>query len=183
MFNFIFILLSLLVITFPAFANPACAVCTGAVGAFLEVSRKLGVDDAVVGVWFGAFLMLIAFWLIKFCAGRRWSFKGLNIILVILTFSLILPISTMGYIPYGARTLLGIDTFLLSSIIGAIIIWSTDILYRYLKEKNGGHAHFPFEKVVIPVFSLLIASLIFYFMSDYFFTSPSISLPQFDSVK
>lgn len=36
-----------------AMANPACAVCTIAVGASLEIARKLGVDDSVVGVWAG----------------------------------------------------------------------------------------------------------------------------------
>ena len=48
-----------------ALANPACAVCTVAVGASLEIARKLGVDDSVVGVWAGAFLTLLGFWLIK----------------------------------------------------------------------------------------------------------------------
>ena len=28
-----------------AFANPACAVCTVAVGASLEIARRMGVDD------------------------------------------------------------------------------------------------------------------------------------------
>ncbi len=175
-------LLASLTLSFPALANPACAVCTVAVGAFLEISRKLGVDDTVVGVWFGALLMLIAFWLIKFCSGRKWSFKGLNILLVILTFATMIPIYTLDYIPYGSRTILGVDAFLLSTIVGALIIWSTDILYRRMKEKNGGHAHFPFEKVVIPVVSLLLASVIFYFVSDYLFASPAAALPQFDAV-
>ena len=34
-------------------ANPACVVCTVAIGASLEVARKLGVSDAVVGFWTG----------------------------------------------------------------------------------------------------------------------------------
>ncbi len=47
------------------FANPACAVCTLAVGASLELSRRLGVDDSVVGVWAGSFLVLLGFWTIS----------------------------------------------------------------------------------------------------------------------
>ena len=42
-----------------AFANPACAVCTVAVGATLEIARRFGVSDTVIGVWCGAFLMLM----------------------------------------------------------------------------------------------------------------------------
>lgn len=41
--------------SFKSFANPACAVCTVAIGASLEIARQLGVDDCVVGVWAGAF--------------------------------------------------------------------------------------------------------------------------------
>lgn len=33
----------------PAQANPACAVCTIAVGASLEIARHFGVDDSVSG--------------------------------------------------------------------------------------------------------------------------------------
>ena len=57
MFFTLILLCSLLIIK-SALANPACAVCTIAVGASLEIARRLGVDDSVVGVWVGAFLVL-----------------------------------------------------------------------------------------------------------------------------
>ena len=34
-----------------ALANPACIVCTVAIGASLEISRKLGICDDIVGLW------------------------------------------------------------------------------------------------------------------------------------
>ena len=39
---------------FSAQANPACVVCTVAVGASLEIARRLGINDNVVGLWAGA---------------------------------------------------------------------------------------------------------------------------------
>jgi hypothetical protein len=36
-----------------------------------------------------------------------------------------------------------------------------------LKQKNGGKAHFPFEKVVLPVAPLIILSVIFYFVTKH----------------
>ena len=48
-----------------ALANPACAVCTVAVGASLGIARKMGVDDSVVAVWSGAFLALLGYWTLK----------------------------------------------------------------------------------------------------------------------
>lgn len=32
-----------------------------------------------------------------------------------------------------------------------------------MKARNGGHAHFPFEKVLVPVVALLLASAYFYY--------------------
>ena len=44
----------LLGLTTKALANPACAVCTVAVGASLEIARHYGVDDCVYGHLHGA---------------------------------------------------------------------------------------------------------------------------------
>ena len=57
-----------------ALANPACAVCTVAVGASLEVARRYGFDDAVVGVWAGAFLALLGYWFILWFDNKGWNF-------------------------------------------------------------------------------------------------------------
>ncbi|MBR2273465.1 MAG: hypothetical protein IJ864_01330 [Alphaproteobacteria bacterium] len=33
-----------------------------------------------------------------------------------------------------------------------------------MKKKNGGHAHFPFEKVVVPVVALILVSWLFSYL-------------------
>ncbi|MDE6224030.1 MAG: hypothetical protein K2M23_00985, partial [Alphaproteobacteria bacterium] len=47
------------------FANPACIVCTVAMGAFLGISRALGISDNATGVWIGAIILMIYFFCIK----------------------------------------------------------------------------------------------------------------------
>lgn len=47
-----------------ALANPACIVCTVAIGASLEISRKLGISDDIVGLWTGALFSLLGYWTI-----------------------------------------------------------------------------------------------------------------------
>ena len=59
-----------------ALANPACAVCTVAIGASLEIARKLGVADAVVGLWAGALLTLLGYWTILFFDKKTGAFRG-----------------------------------------------------------------------------------------------------------
>lgn len=157
-------LLLLLAVAFPAYANPACAVCTVAVGASLEIARSLGVDDSVVGVWAGAFLALIGFWTIKWFDKKGWNFKGRDWTIIIISVAMIgfMYISELQY----HSEVIGIfylDPFLFSTIVGALVfIWSSEF-YQWMKARNGGHAHFPFEKVAVPVVALLLVSAYFYY--------------------
>lgn len=146
-----------------ALANPACAVCTVTIGATLSVARAFGVDDCVVGVWSGAMLALIGFWTIRFFDKRGWRFRGRDTFLVVLSVAMIgfMYLGEMTYSP-GIIGFLYIDSFLFANIMGAIVLILANHLYQFLKERNGGHAHFPFEKVVIPVLAVALTSLAFH---------------------
>lgn len=156
----------LLVIAFiaPSFANPACAVCTIAVGASLEIARHFGVDDSVVGLWAGAFLTLIGFWTIKWFDKKGWHFKGRDFWLVTISVAMI-GFMYVSQLTYTAEAILifYIDPFLFSTILGALLFIYSSELYQWMKKKNGGHAHFPFEKVFVPVATLVLASVYLYY--------------------
>ncbi len=141
------------------FANPACAVCTVAMGAFLGISRKLGVSDQATGVWIGALILMTYYFTIKFVESKKWTFKYYHIFWGLLTLLLVPAMYTL--VPYKLNTYFGIDSFLISMICGAITFDLSQRFYQKLKAKNNGHAHFPFEKVVFAIISLLIVSLIF----------------------
>ena len=147
-----------------ALANPACAVCTVAVGASLEIARKLGVDDSVVGVWAGAFLTLLGFWLIKWFDKKGWNFKGRDFWLIAISVAMI-GFVYISEIEYQAKPILifYLDPFLFSVIVGMLVLIGSSEFYQWMKAHNGGHAHFPFEKVVVPLVALMLASLYFYY--------------------
>ena len=139
------LMLSVLVIGFvlynmPAWANPACAVCTVGVAVGLEVARNLGVDDGVIAVWAGALLALIGYWTILWFDKKGWKFFGRNFLLMALSLSMVagVYIKDLQYTPKP------------------ILIYSS-VFYQWMKARNGGHAHFPFEKVVLPILALTIA--------------------------
>lgn len=104
-------------------------------------------DDSVVGVWAGAFLALIGFWTIKWFDKKGWNFKGRDWTIIAVSVAMIgfMYISELQY----HSEVIGIfylDPFLFSTIVGALVlIWSSDF-YQWMKARNGGHAHFPFEK-------------------------------------
>ena len=58
-----------------------------------------------------------------------------------------------------------LDKLLLGTIVGSFGFWAGAEWYYYLKEKNHGHAYFPFQKVVMPISPLIILSIIFYFIT------------------
>ncbi|MBD5389399.1 hypothetical protein HDR63_04055 [bacterium] len=141
-------------------ANPACPVCTVAIGAALPITRRMGLPDAVAGIWVGAFLAIMGYWIIKFMDRRHWNFPGRNALV------LILSVATIGFayinqVEYSP-CFLGIDPLLFGTILGALLFIGTEKLYDWMKQKNGGHAHFPFEKVVLPLVVLTLASIILF---------------------
>lgn len=145
-----------------AVANPACAVCTVAVGASLEVARRYGVDDSVVGVWAGAMLALLGYWLILWFEKKNWNFWGRDVLLMAISVGSIgfMYVSEFAYMP----KVIGIfymDPLLFSTILGALTFIYVSKFYQWMKVKNGGHAHFPFEKVVLPVVALALLSVYF----------------------
>lgn len=148
-----------------AFANPACAVCTIAVGASLEIARHLGVDDSVIGVWAGAFLALLGFWTIKWFDKKNWHFPYRDTLLITLSVAMIgfMYVGKMTYHSEVVGFIFYLDPFLFSVIVGALVLILSSNFYQWMKKKNGGHAHFPFEKVFVPVAALALTSAYFYY--------------------
>lgn len=51
------------------------------------------------------------------------------------------------YVPKVIGYVFYTDAILFSAVVGALTYVLSQKLYQVLKERNGGHAHFPFEKV------------------------------------
>ena len=160
-------LLSLVSCLGKAFANPACAVCTVAVGASLGIARKMGVDDSVVGVWSGALLVLLGYWTLKWMDKKGWNFKGRDFTILSLSVLMILFVYMLPELKYTPKAILifWIDPFLFATVCGALVLHYSSEFYQWMKRKNGGHAHFPFEKVVVPVVSLCLIAKLFSYLS------------------
>lgn len=159
------ILLLALAVSLPAYANPACAVCTVAVAASLEIARYFGVDDSVVGVWAGALLALLGYWMIVWFDKKNWHFAGRDFWLIAVSVAMIgfMYVGEMQYTPEPLLFFLYLDPFLFSVILGAVALILSNHFYQWMKKKNGGHAHFPFEKVAVPVLVLTLFSVYFYY--------------------
>ena len=147
-----------------AYANPACSVCTIAIGASLGVARELGVPDAIVGLWAGALLTLLGYWSILFCEKRHWNFFARDFLLIATSVGMIgfIYLSETPYSPVIIWNVFYLDPILFSAILGMLIYIYSQKFYQWMKLRNGGHAHFPFEKVALPLGLLFVVSVWFY---------------------
>lgn len=141
-------------------ANPACPVCTIAIGAGLDIARRLGVPDSVVGLWAGALLTLLGYWMLKWMDKKNWHFRGRDTVVILLSVAMIgfVYLGTVKYNPTSICGLVVMDPVLFGTIVGVGVFIGVSKLYQWMKSKNGGHAHFPFEKVVLPIVALALVS-------------------------
>ncbi len=147
-------------------AQAVCPICTVAVGAGVGLSRWLGIDDTITGLWIGGLTVSIIMWTIDWLDRKNIYFRERKTIIAVVYYLLIVaPLYWMDIVGHPFNKIWGIDKLLLGIVFGSIVFWFGAGWYSYLKEKNNGHAHFPFQKVVMPVSPLIILSFIFYFLT------------------
>jgi len=158
--KFLFSIL-LFVITITS-AYAVCPVCTVAVGAGLEGARLLGVDDVITGIWAGALMLSLFFWTVSWLQKRNVKNLFLQIIAPFILYYLLLAgVYLMPGINFGEQKIFGIDKFLLGVIVGTIAFYFGARWYKKIKRENGGHAKFAFQKVIVPICFLLVATAVF----------------------
>ncbi len=162
-------ILFFVMITFLSWAGnvlAVCPVCTVAVGAGVGLSRYLGIDDTIAGLWIGGLVVSMIMWTLNWLQKKNYIFKGKEILVSFIYYGLIIvPLFHMEIMGHPFNTMWGMDKLLLGIIIGSIFFFLGGVWYFYLKKKNSGHAYFPFQKVVMPIAPLIILSIFFYFLT------------------
>lgn len=148
-------------------ALAVCPICTIAVGAGVGLSRYLGIDDTITGLWIGGLIVSMISWTEDWLERKNIRFKGRIFVNILGYYALVvIPLYYSGVIghPLNSLGIYGLDKLLFGIIAGSISFWFGANWYFYLKEKNNSHAYFPFQKVVMPISPLIILSIIFYLL-------------------
>jgi hypothetical protein len=146
-------------------AQAFCPICTVAVGAGVGLSRYLGIDDLIIGLWVGALCVSLVGWTWNWLKEKNKNFKGSLWLTAGFWYGIIIvPFFLTGVMGHPLNKLWGIDKLLLGISGGTIIFYLSHTWYHRIKERNNGHAWFPLQKVVWPVGALLLVSLILYFI-------------------
>lgn len=152
-------------------ALAVCPICTIAVGAGVGLSRWLGIDDAITGLWIGGLIVSLVTWTLSWVDRKKIQFKGRTIITILGYYLIILvPLYLTGILGNLQNSLfcfcgLHFDKLILGIITGSIGFWFGTSWYFYLKGKKQRYVYFPFQKVVMPILPLIILSIIFYYLT------------------
>lgn len=155
-------------------ASPAyaiCGLCTGAAVAGVGLTRWLGIDDLISGLWVGGALASVTGWTINWLNAKNIRFKGRKILVAALYYGFVIvpfyyyDLITHPRNKYISNTYIGIDKLILAIFIGTIFFVGAVKWYGYIKAKNNNRALFPFQKVAMPIGVLLILSIVAYFIT------------------
>lgn len=152
-------LLLLLVVLMPA-VYAHCPLCTAAVGSGVVVTRFYGIDDAIVGVWIGAFVVSTALWFDQALKKRYKSIRFQSLGLVFLALLLtIVPFYFSGLM--GQQKILGVNKLLVGILSGSIATYAGILVSEKIKKRKG-KALFPFQTITIILAFLSLASFLFW---------------------
>jgi len=150
-------------------ASAVCPICTVAVAAGVGLSRWLGIDDSITGLWVGGLTVSLITWTISWFDKKNIRFKGRAILTILGYYLLIIvPLYFLGIMDNPLNTLCAcgvVDKLLLGIVAGSAGFYFGASWYYYLKEKNQGKTYFPFQKVVMPIAPLILLSIIFYLLT------------------
>jgi len=159
------IFLGFLLTSTPTYA--ICPICTIAVGAGLGLSRYLGIDDTVSGLWIGALILSSSFWFVDWLTKKykKIKFKYTTLSVTILAYILVIvPLWISGIVGHPYNTILGIDKLIIGIVIGSggfLLALAADKKVRKLR----GDQLFNYQKVLFPVSFIAFFSFIFYFLT------------------
>ena len=136
-----------------------CPVCIVTVGGGMFLAKKLGVDDFLVSFWISGLNTAISFWLAPKIKNRILSSP---IIFSLLMFGLTLfYFIYTGQTGYSTNQIFGLDKIIFGQSLGLLIMFLGIFIDRHSRKLNGGKILFPYQKVIFPVGTLLIFTLLF----------------------
>ncbi len=153
-----------------------CPLCVGGAVVGLSIARFLGIDDAITGVWLAALTAALAFWTESYLSKKiKFAFWKPTIYLVF--FALMIwslyafndwTIANLKFylINKHAGLLFGVEKLTFGMIIGGIVFYVVDAIDDFFIKRHG-KVYFQFQRVIVPLSSMLILSLFIYYLINY----------------
>ena len=146
-----------------------CPLCVAGAAAGITLTRWVGVDDSITGIWVGAFLGAISFWTQKSLGQRKKVFfhPFVGFFLYILVFVSTLWSFYKFNVVVKHGDIFGIHKLTFGIILGGGVFYLVDKLNKYLV-KPDGKVFFPYQRMVVSLGSMVILSIFVYILINYY---------------
>ncbi len=158
-------------IGFPKAALAHCPLCVAGAGAGLTLSRLLGIDDSITGVWLAAFLGATAFWTysalnkkIKLTEIKK---KVLKPLIYIAFFGLTIWSFYKFNLVVKHGDIFGMHKLTFGMIVGGLVFYLVDIFDDFLIKRKG-KVFFPYQRIIVSLGSIFLTSVAIYVLINYF---------------
>jgi hypothetical protein len=143
-------------------ASAVCPMCTVLVGAGVGAMRMMGVDDTISGMWYGAFIVSSILWTLDWLEKKHIRFGLRKMTVTLLYYVLFVgPLYWFNIIAHSPSVYF-MDRFSLGIVLGGLIFLAAVWSDRYLRRINDGKHVVAFQKVIVPIIYLTIASIVSY---------------------
>ncbi|MBI3397337.1 hypothetical protein HY045_02575, partial [Candidatus Woesebacteria bacterium] len=170
---FLFLTLRLIL---PTGVSAHCPLCVAGAGIGLSVARFFGIDDSISGIWLGAFLAAVSFWIdtslskkIKHFLVRPLTYVAMFAVTIwsIYAFN---DIATSNFkfflLNKHAGSVLGMDKLIFGMVTGGIVFYLVDLVNSFIIRRNG-KVLFPFQRLLVSLGSMVLLSMVVYLLINY----------------
>ena len=153
----------------PHEASAHCPLCVAGAGAGLTLSRILGIDDSITGIWLGAFIGALAFWFqkaisLKYKIPQK---RSINTLIYIMFQSLTIWSFYKFDLIAKHGDIFGYDKLTFGIIVGAITFYLADLLNQLVRVKTK-KILFPYQSIIVSIGSIAFSSLAVFILINYF---------------
>lgn len=160
---------SLLLTTYfllPRTALAHCPLCTAGAGAGLFLSRWLGIDDSITGVWMAAFLAASSLWAAN--SIKKKYIPGQNTLIYLAVFaSTIWSFYAFKLVSEHSGLIMGVPNLIFGMVLGGVVFYLTDILNLVIR-KIWQKSLFPYQSIVFSLGSMFLLSLALFIFINYY---------------
>lgn len=134
-------------------------LCPIGIAGGLWLSRALGINDLTLGLWIGALILSVAVQMNKYLIRKKKDFPFSFWIILILLWAL-------SFIPIWSKLdwnnlFCGLPRPVSGSILGIIVLALADWLNNwFLKKYHHNKVYFPYQRVIVPLIFLILASVL-----------------------
>lgn len=168
---FAFFLVPSAYLLMPGVVYAHCPLCVAGAAFGITLTRWIGVDDSITGVWIAALLGASSFWLYSWLLGKKIEKvekykKILKPLIYVLVFVSTLWSFYQFRLIVRMSQLFGFDKLTFGMLTGGILFYLIDVGDNFLIKKNG-KVFFPYQRIVFGLGSMVILSLLIYILINF----------------